>query len=138
MARMSEQFFTISHQAHHDLIVAAYLHRGFTADEAEDAARFCDLASTHGIRTHNGIKALHLDEHFGSKAGGCVPGAQIEEIPTRFAASKVWNANRKLGQSSAFRAMEEAISRKPKGHDFVIDRRRARPAVGRHMSVTGG
>jgi cyclic pyranopterin phosphate synthase len=36
------------------------------------------------------------------------------------------------------RAMEEAISRKPKGHDFVIDRRRSRPAVGRHMSVTGG
>lgn len=36
------------------------------------------------------------------------------------------------------RAMEEAISRKPKGHDFVIDRRRARPAVARHMSVTGG
>ena len=35
-------------------------------------------------------------------------------------------------------AMEEAISRKPKGHDFVIDRRRSRPAVGRHMSVTGG
>ena len=36
------------------------------------------------------------------------------------------------------RAMDEAISRKPKGHDFVIDRRRATPAVGRHMSVTGG
>ena len=35
-------------------------------------------------------------------------------------------------------AIEEAISRKPKGHDFVIDRRRDRPAVGRHMSVTGG
>ena len=33
---------------------------------------------------------------------------------------------------------EEAISRKPRGHDFVIDRRRNRPAVGRHMSVTGG
>jgi len=32
----------------------------------------------------------------------------------------------------------EAISRKPKGHDFVIDRRSSRPAVGRHMSVTGG
>lgn len=106
---MSEQFYVVSHQAHRDLITAAYKHRGFTADEAEDAARFCDLASTHGIRTHNGIKALHLDEHFGSKAGGCVPGAQIEEVPSRFAASKVWNANRKLGQSSAFRAMEEAI-----------------------------
>jgi cyclic pyranopterin phosphate synthase len=35
-------------------------------------------------------------------------------------------------------AIEEAISRKPKGHDFIIDRRRNRPAVGRHMSVTGG
>ncbi|HVV93215.1 MAG TPA: GTP 3',8-cyclase MoaA [Hyphomicrobiales bacterium] len=35
-------------------------------------------------------------------------------------------------------AIEEAISRKPKGHDFVIDRRSKRPAVGRHMSVTGG
>jgi cyclic pyranopterin phosphate synthase len=36
------------------------------------------------------------------------------------------------------RAMDEAISRKPKGHDFVIDRRRRAPAVPRHMSVTGG
>ena len=35
-------------------------------------------------------------------------------------------------------AIREAISRKPKGHDFVIDRRHSRPAVGRHMSVTGG
>jgi cyclic pyranopterin phosphate synthase len=35
-------------------------------------------------------------------------------------------------------AIEEAISRKPKGHDFVIDRRHRRPALSRHMSVTGG
>ncbi|NVO15703.1 MAG: GTP 3',8-cyclase MoaA [Rhodoplanes sp.] len=35
-------------------------------------------------------------------------------------------------------ALDEAISRKPKGHDFVIDRRRKRPALARHMSVTGG
>ena len=31
----------------------------------------------------------------------------------------------------------EAISRKPKGHDFVI-RRKQSPSVKRHMSVTGG
>ncbi len=31
-----------------------------------------------------------------------------------------------------------AIARKPKGHDFIIDRAVDRPAVGRHMSVTGG
>ncbi|KPF77881.1 cyclic pyranopterin phosphate synthase MoaA [alpha proteobacterium AAP81b] len=35
-------------------------------------------------------------------------------------------------------ALDEAIARKPKGHDFVIDRRGAAPAVRRHMSVTGG
>ena len=35
-------------------------------------------------------------------------------------------------------AMEDAIARKPKGHDFVIDRATNMPAVGRHMSVTGG
>lgn len=34
-------------------------------------------------------------------------------------------------------AIDEAIARKPKGHDFVIDRDR-RPAVSRTMSVTGG
>jgi GTP 3',8-cyclase len=35
-------------------------------------------------------------------------------------------------------AIDEAISRKPKGHDFIIDRRHQRPAVARHMSMTGG
>jgi len=35
-------------------------------------------------------------------------------------------------------AIDEAIERKPKGHDFIIDRRSSRPSVGRHMSVTGG
>ena len=35
-------------------------------------------------------------------------------------------------------AIDEAIGRKPKGHDFIIDRRRRGPAVSRHMSVTGG
>ena len=35
-------------------------------------------------------------------------------------------------------AIREAISRKPKGHDFEISRRSAGPAVSRHMSDTGG
>ncbi len=35
-------------------------------------------------------------------------------------------------------AIHSAIARKPKGHDFIIDRRETAPAVGRHMSVTGG
>jgi cyclic pyranopterin phosphate synthase len=37
-----------------------------------------------------------------------------------------------------YAALDEAILRKPKGHDFVIDRRHKRPALSRHMSVTGG
>jgi GTP 3',8-cyclase len=35
-------------------------------------------------------------------------------------------------------AIDNAIARKPKGHDFIIDRRHNRPALSRHMSVTGG
>ncbi len=35
-------------------------------------------------------------------------------------------------------AIDEAITRKPKGHDFIIDRRHNKPALSRHMSVTGG
>ncbi len=35
-------------------------------------------------------------------------------------------------------AIRAAIDRKPKGHDFIIDRRHDRPSVPRHMSVTGG
>jgi cyclic pyranopterin phosphate synthase len=35
-------------------------------------------------------------------------------------------------------AIVDAIARKPKGHDFIIDRRHSRPALSRHMSVTGG
>ena len=42
------------------------------------------------------------------------------------------------GDEAVTEAIRAGIARKPKGHDFVIDRRHNRPAVGRHMSVTGG
>jgi GTP 3',8-cyclase len=35
-------------------------------------------------------------------------------------------------------AIQAAIARKPKGHDFIIDRRHDKASIGRHMSVTGG
>jgi len=41
------------------------------------------------------------------------------------------------GNVALHEAIDEAIAHKPKGHDFVIDRRN-RPALSRHMSVTGG
>ena len=42
------------------------------------------------------------------------------------------------GDDLLLAAIDEAIGRKPKGHDFIIDRRHRRPALSRHMSVTGG
>ena len=42
------------------------------------------------------------------------------------------------GDEVLSRAIADAIARKPKGHDFVIDRRGAAPVLGRYMSMTGG
>ncbi|KQT54899.1 cyclic pyranopterin phosphate synthase MoaA [Aureimonas sp. Leaf454] len=42
------------------------------------------------------------------------------------------------GNELLSRAIDAAILRKPKGHDFIIDRATQRPSVSRHMSVTGG
>jgi LDH2 family malate/lactate/ureidoglycolate dehydrogenase len=105
---MSE-FFVVP-RADHDLLVSlAYQARGFTADEAADAARLAAEAARHGIRTHHALKALHLDHLFGSAVGGCVPGAAIEVLTSRFPAAERWNANKKLGQAVAYRAIDRAI-----------------------------
>lgn len=45
---------------------------------------------------------------------------------------------REGGERALGEAIEAAIRRKPKAHDFIIDRPSAAPAVERHMSVTGG
>ena len=47
-------------------------------------------------------------------------------------------ALREGGVERLEQAIKEAISRKPKGHDFEISRQRSGPAVSRHMNVTGG
>jgi LDH2 family malate/lactate/ureidoglycolate dehydrogenase len=106
---MPDTYYVVPESQHNALVQAAYQHRGYLADEAAEGTKLCAEASRHGIRTHNGIKALHLDHLFGSGSKGCVPGAQIEERPSRFPAAKIWNANKKLGQSTAYRALEEAI-----------------------------
>ena len=48
------------------------------------------------------------------------------------------DALRNGGAEALDAAMNHAMAIKPKGHDFVIDRSRPAPALGRHMSVTGG
>ena len=48
------------------------------------------------------------------------------------------DALRMGGAEALDAAIIEAIARKPKGHDFIIDRDQDKPATSRHMSVTGG
>lgn len=110
MTIMSETFYVVPVEQHNALVEAAYANRNFNADECQAAAKFSAYASWHGIRTHNAIKALHLDDHFGSKSNGCVPNASIEKRETRFSASQIWNANKKLGQATAYEAMDEAMA----------------------------
>ena len=106
---MSETFHVVPVDAHESIVRSAYTHRGFDAAEAEHAAKLATAATRHGIRTHNAIKALHLDELFGSKAGGCVPKASITRLPTRFKAAEAWDAQKKLGQAVAWEAIDTCM-----------------------------
>jgi LDH2 family malate/lactate/ureidoglycolate dehydrogenase len=102
-------------QLHNDLVAAAYSARGYNSDESAAAAKFSEITAWHGIKTHNAIKALHLDELFGSGAaknggtGGCVPNAKIEKYFSKYKAVERWNANKKLGQATAMEAMDRCM-----------------------------
>jgi len=106
---MASPYFLVSDDDHDALVTRAYERRGFRSDEVEAMVRLCREAARHGIRTHNAIKALHLDDLFGSPHGGCVPGAEISRLSSRFPASQVWVANRKLGPAVAYPAMETCM-----------------------------
>ncbi|MFM8578632.1 MAG: Ldh family oxidoreductase [Planctomycetaceae bacterium] len=106
---MSETFHVVPVEAHESLVRSAYLARGFDESESDCAAKLATEATRHGIRTHNCIKALHLDDHFGSKAGGCVPRASVRRLSGRFDAAEVWDARKKLGQAVAWEAIERCI-----------------------------
>ncbi|MFN5756847.1 MAG: Ldh family oxidoreductase [Planctomycetia bacterium] len=106
---MPETFHVVAIDAHEAIVRAAYVKRGFDAAEADHAAKLATAATKHGIRTHNAIKALHLDELFGSKGGGCVPKAAITKLPSRFKAAEIWDAHKKLGQAVAWEAIDTCM-----------------------------
>ena len=108
---MSEVFHVVPRAAHEALVTAAYVKRGFGAKESAQAAQMASMATHHGIRTHNALKALHLDELFGSgaKVPGCTPNATVTKKATRFEAAEVWDAHQKLGQAVAVDAIERCI-----------------------------
>ena len=109
MNQSDEQFYIVPEGTHNTLVKNAYAHRGFDHEECDAAARFSSYATHHGIRTHNALKALHLDDLFGSKAGGCKPSATIIKKESRFGASQVWDCQYKLGQATAYEAMDACI-----------------------------
>src|SRR5438876_6073914 len=100
--------YVIPESVHNDWIARVYRHRGYGADEAQCAARWCGLASRHGIKTHAALKALHLEEVFGQQRGLCVPGARWEVKPGPFEAVVRLDAHRKLGQPVAEWCMNKA------------------------------
>lgn len=103
------QYFIVNRSWHQQLVEVAFSQRGYDGEECLQMARLCDAATRNGIRTHNFLKALHLDNLFGSKVGGCVPGARIEKRASRFSACEHWDANRKLGPSVGWKAIERCI-----------------------------
>lgn len=106
---MESGFYVVPEDSHNILVKKAYLKRGFSDSESELASKFASYASWHGIRTHNAIKALHLDDLFGSKTEGCKPNVEIEKHSSRFPAAEIWNGKRKLGQAVAYNAIDRAI-----------------------------
>lgn len=106
---MITPWFIVPEQQHNELVAAAFRHRGYAEDETGPTVRLCEEAARHGIRTHHAVKALHLDHLFGTGGGGCVPGAPIEELPSRFSATRVWDAHKKIGPPVAYRAIETCI-----------------------------
>jgi hypothetical protein len=75
------------------------------------------------VRTRSLTRPCHLRRHslYVARPGGCRRSALAA---ARVAVERV--------------VVEQAILRKPKGHDFIIDRAASAPAVHRHMSMTGG
>ena len=122
-------------------LVRARLAERYTLEETDyrtgGPARYVRVAETGGRLgfitplTHNFCEVLQSRPGDLHRHALYVPRPGGRSRPAHAAA-------RLRGNDMLDAAIDEAISRKPKGHDFVIDRRHQRPAVSRHMSVTGG
>lgn len=100
--------FVIPEAQHNDWIAQVYQHRGYAPEEAACAAKWCGLASRHGIKTHAALKALHLEHIFGRERKLCTPKAEMQVLPGRFDAVVRVDARHKLGQPVAEWAMNTA------------------------------
>jgi GTP 3',8-cyclase len=122
-------------------MVRARLAEQFTLDEIDyrtgGPARFVRVAETGGRLgfitplTHNFCESCNrVRLTCTGTLYMCLGQEDAADLRTPLRASE--------GNAPISAAIEDAIARKPKGHDFIIDRRHKRPALARHMSVTGG
>ncbi len=122
-------------------MVRARLAERFTLDEIDDRtggpARYVRVGETGGRLgfitplTHNFCESCNrVRLTCTGTLYMCLGQEDAADLRTPLRASE--------GNDLVYAAIDEAITRKPKGHDFVIDRRHKRPALARHMSVTGG
>ncbi len=122
-------------------MVRANLERRYTLSDLPDntggPARYVRIAETGGRlgfitpMTHNFCEACNRVR---ITCTGTIHTCLGQEDATDLRAPLRASANDALVSE----AIDRAIGTKPKGHDFIIDRRHNRPSVSRHMSVTGG
>lgn len=94
---------------HKNLVYSFFHGRGYDSEECESMVKICHDAAAHGIRSHNAVKAIHLEKLFGSQVGGCIPGAKIEKYNGNFPSVEIWDSNKKLGPSVAYQAISRCI-----------------------------
>ena len=119
--------------------VRARLARHFTLQETDcrtgGPARYVRVVETGGLigfitpLTHNFCEACNrVWVTCTGRLYMCLGKEDAADLRTPLRASE--------GNDLLRMAIRNAVARKPKGHDFVIDRTTERPAVARHMSAT--
>ena len=105
-SKLGLRYRVVSKEAHRELMTNAWLHRGYNEVEAAAATDICEQAAWYGVSSHNGLKALDVDDKFGAGATpqGCLPGSPISKRESRFGAVQSWDAS-----GSAFVAAIEAV-----------------------------
>tara|TARA_Y100000589_G_C27120713_1_gene616321 strand:- start:232 stop:1299 length:1068 start_codon:yes stop_codon:yes gene_type:complete len=101
--------YIVKENEHISFIKSLFLAKGYSSQESEDMAKISTEAGKHGIKTHNALKANHLDDLFGINKGGTIPNAKIEVADSKYKAIEKWNSNKKLGPSVAYKAIDKCI-----------------------------
>ncbi len=101
--------YLLNYDDHDSIIEAEFTSRGYSKQESNSVAKISRKASEHGISSHNGLKAVHLDNLFGSKVGGCMPNADYSIPNADNKALESWYGNGKIGTYLAYKAVDRCI-----------------------------